>query len=506
MTYDDNSNKQSAYSNSGVDGPPRMLLWGVVGLFVLVLIGFGAGIFAFNNVLTSGQQQRVVNIIPFMEGFLQTVPTPQGGVLPTVAADPNQSDDPMSLLDMPVGDATDPAPETVPSEMTAEATEPMTETVTEEAMITMPTSTPLPSATPLPSPTATFTPLPPTATPEQSAQQPQNQTRTQQQTQLVSQSPSNVSFPTQARMFGMTWARQTWNNCGPATITTALTYYGWQEDQDYAKDLLRPNREDKNVSPSELVDFVNEQTGVNAIARMGGNLNMLRALIASDIPVVVERGMMFEANDWLGHYQTLVAYDNNTGVFYAYDSFLGDGTNGEGEPQRFGDLDADWRAFNRTFIVIYTDDREDTVRRILGELWDEDRAAEIALQTALDEASENQQNGFAWHNAGTSLVELGRYREAARAYDRARQTSLPWRMLWYQFGMFEAYYEMGRYNDIISLTTSNLNQAAELEESLYWRGRAHLAIGNTNQAVSDFRTALRYNPNFDAAQAALDNL
>ena len=496
MTYNNDSNEQTRPptgqgKSSGVDGPPRALLWAVVGVFMLILLGLVAGVFAFNNVLTSGQQQRVIGVVPFMEGFLQSVPTPQGGVLPTVAPNPNQSDDPLSLLDMPVGDATaEVTSESVPAE------------ATEDATIIIPTSTPLPSATPLPSPTATLTPTPPpTATP-QSAQQPQQQT----QTQSVSRSPSNMSFPTQARMFGMTWARQTWNNCGPATVTTALSYYGWQEDQEYAKDLLRPNREDKNVSPYELVEFVNAQTGVNAIARMGGNLNILRALIANDVPVIIERGIRFEASDWLGHYQTLIAYENNAGVFYAYDSFLGDGTNGEGRPQGFRELDDDWQAFNRTFIVIYSDDKESTVRRILGELWDEDLAANIALETALEEVAENQQNGYAWHNAGTSLVELGRYQEAASAFDRARQATLPWRMLWYQFGMFEAYYETGRYNDIISLASSNLNQAAELEESLYWRGRAHLALGNTNQAVNDFRTALRYNPNFDAARVALDRV
>src|SRR5690606_2020995 len=114
---------------------------------------------------------------------------------------------------------------------------------------------------------------------------------------------------------------QTWNNCGPATITTALSYFGWVQDQEYAKDFLRYNREDKNVSPEELTNFVNEQSQAEALTRSGGNLDLLKSLISAGFPVVIERGMQFEGYDWLGHYQALVAYDDGQGVFYAYDSF-----------------------------------------------------------------------------------------------------------------------------------------------------------------------------------------
>ena len=46
--------------------------------------------------------------------------------------------------------------------------------------------------------------------------------------------------------------------------------------------------------------------------------------------------------------------------------------------------------------------------------------------------------------------------EAAAAFDQARQIGLPWRMLWYQFGPFEAYYETGRYDEVIALADATL--------------------------------------------------
>jgi tetratricopeptide (TPR) repeat protein len=422
--------------------------------------------------------------LPFMETFLYRAPTPQGGILPT--APPVDAN---SLLAPPASSATEAPEET--AESTAEATQEPTRASIAVTPTPQPTATDTPTQTPLPTATYTTEPVPIGGGSETSAS--------------VVQSAS-ASIPASHRNYGFVWDRQVWNNCGPATVTTALSFYGWQNDQEYAMSFLRPNRDDKNVSPYELVNFVNEQTGVRALYRMGGDLNTLKALIAAGFPVVIERGMMFEANDWLGHYQSLVAYDDSLRGFYAYDSFLGDGTSGEGIFQPYDEVDADWRHFNRTFIVIYAQENESTVQRILGDLWDESGAAEVAFTTAQEEVRADQTDGFAWHNMGSALVALERYAEAATAFDRARTAGLPWRMLWYQFGTFEAYYEVGRYEEIISLAQSNLQGANELEESYYWRGMAHAALGNTSQALSDLRTALQYNPNFAAAEAALNEL
>jgi tetratricopeptide (TPR) repeat protein len=186
---------------------------------------------------------------------------------------------------------------------------------------------------------------------------------------------------------------------------------------------------------------------------------------------------------------------------------LGAGSAGEGIFQAYSELDNGWRDFNRTYIVIYTPDQEPILQAVLGDAWDMTHAAELALEVAQTEARADINDAFAWHNFGNSLVALGRYQEAANAFDRAiALNTLPWRILWYQFGVFEAYYQMGRYGDIISLANTNINQSPELEESYYWRGMAFAAQGMSSEAISDFRTALRYNPNYQIAQVALDQL
>ena len=74
------------------------------------------------------------------------------------------------------------------------------------------------------------------------------------------------------------------------------------------------------------------------------------------------------------------------------------------------------------------------------------------------ELMENRNLYFAWFNKGSNHNVLGEYTEAAFAYDFAftlyRELPValrPWRMMWYQSGPYEAYYQTGRYEDVIGL-------------------------------------------------------
>jgi tetratricopeptide (TPR) repeat protein len=286
-----------------------------------------------------------------------------------------------------------------------------------------------------------------------------------------------------------------------------LSYFGWTEEQTYAASFLKPDEEDKNVTPGEMVSFVNEQTGVRAITRMGGTLDLIRAFIANGFPVIVSIGYAPEGEDWLGHYRAIVAYDDVQQQFFAYDSYLGTGTSGEGITIPYTELDTVWQQFNRRFIVLYETQNEARVAQLLGERADSRRAAELALEVAQGEAETNPQDGFAWFNVGTTLLALEQYDEAAIAYDRARQMDLPWRMLWYQFGPYEAYFRVGRYSDVLALVNANLNNGgAYVEETYYWQGQVFAAQGDTSSALAAFNRALIANPLYTSAQAAIDDL
>jgi len=70
-------------------------------------------------------------------------------------------------------------------------------------------------------------------------------------------------------------------------------------------------------------------------------------------------------------------------------------------------------------------------------------------------------------------------------------------MVWYQTGPYWAYFYSGRYQDVINLATLTLSTPSTgptLEESLYWRGMAEQAVGQTNAAIADYEMANHLNP------------
>jgi tetratricopeptide (TPR) repeat protein len=128
---------------------------------------------------------------------------------------------------------------------------------------------------------------------------------------------------------------------------------------------------------------------------------------------------------------------------------------------------------------------------------------EHALAVAQGEAAAQPTNAFAWFNVGTNLVALGRTSEALPAFDRARTLKLPYRMLWYQFGPFEAYLAEGRAGDALALANANLGYTSDLEESHYYRGRALQAQGQSGAARAAFQAALKANPKHAPSSHAL---
>ncbi len=452
--------------------------------WVLVWIGGGlVFILMFRSNLAPGQRETVKRYLPFMEVFAPPLP-PADTVLPTPMAVQEGS---ISVDDLLSGSFGAPATATLgqPAAVDAAATPTLMPSQTPTLAAT---ATVAPSMTPVIQPT-----LPPTAVSIAPTPQPV--------------SNSGVPRPPNKLLGGIKHVKQGWNNCGPANITMALSYYGWTRDQEFAVSFLKPDREDKNVNPWELVEFVEVNTDLKALTRIGGNMEVLKQLIGNGFPVVIETGYMFEGSDWLGHYQTVVGYDDTLQSFFVYDSYLGSGENGSGMPKPYKDFDAFWQNFNRTFIVIYQPQDENTITTILGDLMDTQQAAEIALQTAQSEARANPNDAFAWFNIGTAYTELGQYAEAAAAYDRARVAGLHWRMTMYQFGPFTAYFQQGRYEDILTLVNSSMNSGGQyIEELHFWQGKVYQAEGDFSKARASFRQALVHHPGYTDAQAALASL
>ena len=320
-------------------------------------------------------------------------------------------------------------------------------------------------------------------------------------------------IPQKIQLTGFKHEYQTWNNCGPATLGMALSFWDWEGDQRPIAAFTKPNPRDKNVMPYELTAFVEEKTKLMALSRVGGDIELLKRLIASGFPVIVEKG--FEGpklEGWMGHYVLVTGYSDAEQRFTLQDSYYG-----PDQVMTYDDLESYWRAFNFAYLVISLPERKEEVETILGPHLDEEYNYRSAAQTASNEiyALKGRDQFFAWFNRGTNLVRLQDYAGAAAAYDEAfglyptiPEKERPWRMMWYQTGPYWAYYYTGRYQDVINLATKTLDAMSEpvLEESHYWRALARQALGDSNGAIKDLQSSIKYHPGFEPAIAQLQQL
>jgi tetratricopeptide (TPR) repeat protein len=162
-----------------------------------------------------------------------------------------------------------------------------------------------------------------------------------------------------------------------------------------------------------------------------------------------------------------------------------------------------WPHFNRNYIALYRPEQAALAADIIGDEMDDAVMWQNALIDVREETAVTPDNAFLWFNLGTIYNALGQYEEAATAYDQARAIGLPWRMLWYQFGPYEAYYQVGRYEDVLLLADTTLKDRPYFEESFYYKGLAHAALDETKLARENLEKAAEFNPNFEPAAIAL---
>lgn len=431
----------------------------------LVIIGAVAAGWMILNALPTRQLARFPTFVQAM-----VIPEPESAVLPAPESPANV--DTQALL-------------------SAETTPTLAPTATAVAVAnTAVGSTESESAdsTPTPTPEATDTPTP---TPD----------------------PTPVPLPVATRIENFTHKTQEWNNCGPATLAMALSHFDLNLTQQQTASVLKPNEEDRNVTPEEMAAYVNEYTDKAALARVNGDLDLLRRLLANGFPTIIEIGLDPPGEvaylEWYGHYLLATGYDDEAGDLWVFDSLTWDTDelrelNSEfGRTYSYDELNTYWPQFNSAYVVLYQPERADELAAVLGDDSDDTLMWQRSLETAQARIADNPEDAFGWFNLGSSLVALGEYEEATTAFDKARSIGLPWRMLWYQFGPYEAYYQTGRYVDVVLLANTTLESRPFFEESYYYRGLAQTALGDLEGARDSLQSAISFNPNFDAAAAAL---
>lgn len=290
---------------------------------------------------------------------------------------------------------------------------------------------------------------------------------------------------------GGTHAFQTFNNCGPAALSMALSHFGITETQQTLGRSLRPyqnqqgNNDDKSVTLREVATKA-EEFGLRAYLRPAGNIALIEAFIAEDIPVIARTWL--EPNEDIGHFRVVKGYDQSRQILIQDDSLQGKDLS-----YSYADFEELWAAFNYEFLVLVPTEKQATAERILGSLGSEQQAWESALGLAEEQLQVNKNDVYAAFNKSVALYYLGRYQESVEAYEQV-ENRLPSRMLWYQLEPVLAYYRLGdfaRVNQIADRILANQNRA--YSELYYLKGLIYQQQGLENEATAAFADAERYN-------------
>lgn len=299
---------------------------------------------------------------------------------------------------------------------------------------------------------------------------------------------------------GAKWVPQTFNNCGPATVSMLLQYFGYSVGQDQTQAKLRTGSDDRNVFTAEIKDYLKKDYNIDSKLLYNGNLETLKTLIQNGFYVLVEDTL--HPNEDIGHFTIIRGFDDSQGVLIADDSYLG--TNITYKYEEFDQHQ--WNVLNREFLPVYTADREPVLNAILGKYLDQKAMFEDAVKFNQAEVEKNPKDMYGWFNLGTSYFGLKEYDKAEAAFDKSRSLGWPFRILWYQDQPVQTANALGHYQKAIELAELGLNQNDSYNELHFQEAVAYKGLGDKTKAVEQLNKALYYSPNYQEAKDLLSSL
>src|SRR3989338_2604435 len=151
---------------------------------------------------------------------------------------------------------------------------------------------------------------------------------------------------------------QTFNNCGPAAFSMALSFYGIHKSQEELGRQLRPyqnpqgDNDDKSVTLEEL-SRASEEYGFIPFHRPNGSIELIKYFITYDIPIIARTWT--KPNEDIGHYRVVKGYDDLSQEIIQDDSL-------QDKNLRFtyDTFNLLWEKFNYEYLILVPKDKVET--------------------------------------------------------------------------------------------------------------------------------------------------
>ena len=292
------------------------------------------------------------------------------------------------------------------------------------------------------------------------------------------QAPSSFELP------AAKWVPQTFNNCGPAATAMVLQYFGYNISQQETKAKLRTNSDDKNVFISEISSYIKNNYNVDNKVLFNGDLKTIKTLVANGIPVVVED--FLHPNEDIGHVLIIRGYNDSQSVLIADDSYFG-----VGQKYSYTTWDeTQWKPYNREFMPVYTREKEDLVKSIIGGNWSENKMYQNSVAKNQKDVDQNSNDMYAWFNLGVSYFHLGQYQNAKEAFEKSQSIGWPHRMLWYFQEPVENYNKLGEWQKAIDTANLGMWYNDNYAEMHYQKYIAYKGLGENANAEAELQKAI----------------
>jgi hypothetical protein len=303
--------------------------------------------------------------------------------------------------------------------------------------------------------------------------------------------PTLPPIPKEKVLQGGIQVFQSFNNCGPASLSMDLSHYGISVSQAELGQEMRPfqntagDNDDKSVTLAEVA-LKAQSYGFITYHRPAGNIDLIKHFIAEDMPVLVRT--LLHSNDDIGHFRVIKGYNDNTQEIIQDDSFQGANVS-----YSYSDFLNIWEPYNYEFLVLVPPDKKEIAENILGELNNENIAWEKSLEISNNTLKNNPDNINAKFNKSVALYYLGDIQGSISVFEEI-ENNLPSRTLWYQLEPFLAYYKNNDFEkllDKIDFILENGNRA--YSELYYLKGKVYEKENNVNLANENFSLADFYN-------------
>lgn len=277
---------------------------------------------------------------------------------------------------------------------------------------------------------------------------------------------------------------QTFNNCGPASLSMALSFYGINVSQKILGDELRPYQiasginDDKSVTLSEIAEK-SKDFGFVPILRPNGTPQVLINFIANNMPIIARTWT--KPNEDIGHFRVIKGYDQEKMIFIQDDSLQG-----KNLEFSFDEFNILWEKFGYEYLVLVPPEKLEIAKQILGDDYDEGTAWQKAANTA--------QNQF---NLSISLFHIGKMEESVKSFEQV-EDMLPFRTLWYQIEPIYAYYKLNNFEKVFRITDKIINNGNRAYSEVYIiRANSYKKMGMADKAQEELGKAIFYNKNID---------